>query len=69
MYSGFALVQLQDGRPKVTIGRNYAHEEMLYVSSSTGSIFEERSKQLRGERDLVEAIIKHSKGLNGHKTA
>ncbi|MBV9492204.1 MAG: hypothetical protein JO069_21120, partial [Verrucomicrobia bacterium] len=54
VYSGFALVQLQDGRPKVTIGRNYAHDEMLYVSSSTGSIFEERSKQLRGEQDLVE---------------
>jgi hypothetical protein len=69
VYSGFALVQLQDGRPKVTIGRNYAHAEMLYVSSSTGSIFEERSKQLRGEQDIVEAIIKHSKGLNGQKAA
>jgi hypothetical protein len=61
VYSGFALVQVQEGRPKVTIGRNYAHDEMLYLSSSTGSVFEERSRQLRTEKDIVDAIIKYSK--------
>jgi hypothetical protein len=60
VFSGFGLVQIQDGRPKVTIGRNYAHDEMLYVSSSTGSVFEERSKQLKSESDIVEAIIKNA---------
>jgi TraG P-loop domain len=61
VYSGFALVQVQEGRPKVTIGRNYAHDEMLYLSSSTGSVFEERSRQLRTEKNIVDAIIKYSK--------
>lgn len=60
VFSGFGLVQIQDGRPKVTIGRNYAHDEMLYVSSSTGSVFEERSKQLKNEPDIVEAVIKNA---------
>ncbi len=65
VYSGFGLVQIQDGRPRVTIGRNYAHDEMLYVSSSTGSVFEERSKQLREQPDIVEAIIRYAKKLFG----
>ena len=60
VFSGFGLVQIHDGRPKVTLGRNYAHDEMLYVSSSTGSVFEERSKQLRNEPNIVEAIIKNA---------
>ena len=50
--------------------RNYEHDEMLYVFSSTGSVFEERSKQLKNEPDIVEAIIKHGKrmfGENGRK--
>jgi hypothetical protein len=60
VYAGFALVQLQEGQPKVTIGRNYAHDEMLYVASSTGSVFEQRSKELRGAKDMVDAIIQYS---------
>ena len=67
VFSGFGLVQIQDGRPKVTIGRNYAHDEMLYVSSSTGSVFEERSRQLKNEPDMLEAIIKWSKQMFGTK--
>jgi hypothetical protein len=51
----------------VTIGRNYAHDEMLYVSSSTGSVFEERSRQLKSESDIVEAIIKWAKRMFGKK--
>jgi type IV secretory system conjugative DNA transfer VirD4/TraG family protein len=65
VFSGFGLVQIQDGRPKVTIGRNYAHDEMLYVSSSTGSVFEERSKQLKNEPDIVEAVIKNAGTMFG----
>jgi hypothetical protein len=65
VFSGFGLVQIQDGRPKVTIGRNYAHDEMLYVSSSTGSVFEERSKQLKNEPDIVKAIIKNAGTMFG----
>jgi hypothetical protein len=67
VFSGFGLVQIHDGRPKVTIGRNYAHDEMLYVSSSTGSVFEERSRQLKSESDIVEAIIKWAKQMFGKK--
>jgi len=70
VFSGFGLVQIHNGRPKVTLGRNYAHDEMLYVSSSTGSVFEERSKQLKNEPDIVEAIIENAKrmfGKNGEK--
>jgi hypothetical protein len=65
VFSGFTLVQIQDGRPKVTIARNYAHDEMLYVSSSTGSVFEERSKQLKNQPDIVEAIIRFAKRMFG----
>jgi hypothetical protein len=69
VFSGFGLVQIQDGRPKVTIGRNYAHDEMLYVSSSTGSVFEERSKQLKNEPDIVEAVIKNAGTMFGKNGA
>jgi hypothetical protein len=67
VFSGFGLVQIQDGRPRVTIGRNYAHDEMLYVSSSTGSVFEERAKQLKNEPDIVEAIIENAKQMFGEE--
>jgi hypothetical protein len=60
------LIQILDGRPKVTLGRNYAHNEMLYVSSSTGSVFEERSKQLKNEPDIVAAIIENANRLFGN---
>jgi hypothetical protein len=50
----------------VTLGRNYAHNEMLYVSSSTGSVFEERSKQLRNEPHIVAAIIENANRLFGN---
>jgi hypothetical protein len=66
VFSGFGLIQILDGQPKVTLGRNYAHNEMLYVSSSTGSVFEERSKQLKNEPDIVEAIIENSNRLFGN---
>ena len=66
VFSGFGLIQIHDGRPKVTLGRNYAHDEMLYVSSSTGSVFEERSKQLKNEPDIVEAIIENAKRMFGN---
>jgi|GEM_PF-625952 len=60
VYNGYAIVQLQEGRPKVTLGRNYAHHELLYVSSSTGSVFEKRNRQLRSEPDIIDAIIRYS---------
>ena len=66
VFSGFGLIQILDGRPKVTLGRNYAHNEMLYVSSSTGSVFEERSKQLKNEPDIVAAIIENANRLFGN---
>jgi hypothetical protein len=66
VFSGFGLIQIHDGRPKVTLGRNYAHDEMLYVSSSTGSVFEERSKQLKNEPDIVEAIIENANRMFGN---
>ena len=65
VFSGFGLIQILDGRPKVTLGRNYAHNEMLYVSSSTGSVFEERSKQLKNQPDIVAAIIENANRLFG----
>ena len=65
-FLGFGLIQIFDGRPKVTLGRNYAHNEMLYISSSTGSVFEERSKQLKNEPDIVAAIIENANRLFGN---
>jgi hypothetical protein len=67
VFSGMALLQLQDGRTKTTIVRNYAHDEMLYISSSTGSIFEQRAKELRGADDVLETIIENVKKKNRKK--
>jgi len=39
---------------------------MLYVSSTTGSVFEERSKQLKNESDIVAAIIENANRLFGN---
>lgn len=58
-YSGYVLYQLGAAKPKITTVRNYISKETAYVTSSTGSVFTQREKDLRGAApgSLVDTVI------------
>ena len=57
-YSGYVLYQLGQSKPVITTCRNYIDKETAYVTSSTGSVFEQREKDMRGAASVVDAVIK-----------
>ena len=49
--------------PEYGTARNICCSEMLYVSSSNAELYDLRSRQLKKEPNLIEAIKKHSKNI------
>jgi hypothetical protein len=46
-YSGFVYVRLDREEPRFTVGRSYISEEVEQITSSSGSDFERKRKELR----------------------
>jgi hypothetical protein len=56
-FSQFTYYHTDERRPLIVTMRNVASREMLYCASSSGAHFDQRSKQLKGHSNIVEAII------------
>lgn len=63
-YSGVVYYHEQGDRPLICVARNYANREMIYCSSSTGSIFEKRAKELKGHNSVIEGIFENASKEN-----
>lgn len=59
-FSGFVYYAADEARPSIAPARNYASKEMLYASSSSGAVFEQRAKDLRQYESVVDGIIQHA---------
>lgn len=56
-YSQFTYYHTDERRPLIVTMRNVASREMLYCASSSGAHFDQREKALRGNGNVVDAII------------
>src|SRR5262249_55167598 len=46
-YAGFVYVRLDQEEPRYTVGRNYISQEVEKITSSSGSDFDRKRKELR----------------------
>jgi type IV secretion system protein TrbE len=56
-FSQFTYYHTGERRPLIVTMRNIASREMLYCASSSGAHYDERQKALKGNANVMEAII------------
>jgi hypothetical protein len=65
VYAGFVYVRLDQEEPRYTVGRNYISREVEKITSSSGSDFDRKRKELRNAMQTSEGNGEH--GTNGQQ--
>ncbi len=59
-FAAFTYLHSDAQNPVCGTAHNVASPEMLYISGSSGTQFDERSKNLRGCEDIVATIVENA---------
>ena len=56
-YAQFTYYHTDERRPTIVTMRNVASREMLYCASSSGALYDQRTRELKGHKNVVEGIV------------
>lgn len=56
-YAQFTYYHTDERRPTIVTMRNVASREMLYCASSSGALYDQRARELKGHKNVVEGIV------------
>ncbi len=56
-YAQFTYYHTDERRPTIVPMRNVASREMLYCASSSGALYDQRARELKGHKNVVEGIV------------
>jgi hypothetical protein len=59
-YAGFVWADRSGSSPKFTVCRSYLSDLVMYITSSTGEMYERKKKELRNSKSLLEAVRKYA---------
>ena len=56
-YAQFTYYHTDERRPTIVTMRNVASREMLYCASSSGALYDQRARELKGHKNVVDGIV------------